>query len=110
MKKIGKLRKLGVKDIVVDPGFGFGKEIEHNFRLLRSLHAFRILECPILAGLSRKSFIYKTLNIKPKDALTGTIALNMVALQEGASILRVHDVKEAMETIKIWQALEKRPG
>ena len=104
--KVGKLRSLGVKDIIIDPGFGFGKEIEHNFRLLKNLHAFKILEIPVLAGISRKSFIYKTLDIKPKEALTGTIALHMTALDQGATILRVHDVKEAVETIKIWQVLQ----
>jgi len=106
IEKIGKLRTLGLKDIIIDPGFGFGKEIDHNFRLLKSLHAFKILDVPILAGISRKSFIYKTLNTSPEEALTGTIALHMIALQQGAKILRVHDVKEAVQTIKIWQALE----
>ncbi len=106
IKKVGQLRALGLKDIIIDPGFGFGKEIEHNFRLIKYLDQFKILECPILVGVSRKSFIYKTLNINSKDALTGTIALNMVALQNGAKILRVHDVKEAKETIKIWQTLQ----
>jgi dihydropteroate synthase len=103
--KIEILKKLGINDIIIDPGFGFGKEIDDNFRLLKSLTAFNILGYPILAGVSRKSFIYKTLNISAKEALTGTIALNMVALEQGAKILRVHDVKEAQETIKIWQSL-----
>lgn len=106
IEKLGQLRGLGIKDIIIDPGFGFGKEIEHNFRLVKSLHVFKILECPILAGLSRKSFIYKTLKISSKESLTGTIALNLIALQQGAKILRVHDVKEAIETIKIWQSTE----
>ncbi len=106
IERVGKLRLLGVKDIVIDPGFGFGKEIEHNFRLIRHLHVFRMMELPILAGISRKSFIYKTLNSSAKGALTGTIALHMVALDEGAKILRVHDVKAAVETIKIWESLQ----
>lgn len=106
IEKIGQLRGLGVKDLVIDPGFGFGKEISHNFQLLKKMHAFKILEVPILAGISRKSFIYNTLNISPEEALTGTTALHMIALEQGAKILRVHDVKEAVQTIKIWQALE----
>ena len=106
IERVGKLRLLGVKDIVIDPGFGFGKEIEHNFRLIRHLHVFRMMELPILAGISRKSFIYKTLNSSAEGALTGTIALHMVALDEGAKILRVHDVKAAVETIKIWESLQ----
>lgn len=106
IRKIGELRALGLKDIIIDPGFGFGKEIHHNFRLLKYLDAFQILDCLILAGLSRKSFIYKTLNTSAKNALNGTIATQIIALQQGAKILRVHDVKEAKETIKIWQAVE----
>lgn len=107
IEKLGELRALKIKDVIIDPGFGFGKEIQHNFRLLKRMRAFQILECPILAGISRKSFIYKTLNISAKDALTGTIALHMTALDQGAKILRVHDVKEASETIKIWKALNE---
>ena len=95
----------GITDIIVDPGFGFGKTVEHNFALLRSLHTFRVLGKPILAGISRKSMICRTLDVKPEDALNGTTALHMVALQQGANILRVHDVKEAMEVVKLWQAL-----
>ena len=102
IEKLGILRGLGVKDIIVDVGFGFGKTIEHNFTLLKKMHVFKILEVPILAGLSRKSLIWKTLNIKPEEALNGTTALNMIALQQGAKILRVHDVKEAVETIKLF--------
>jgi dihydropteroate synthase len=105
IEKIGQLRNLGVKDIIIDLGFGFGKEIDDNFRLLKSMHAFKILEFPILAGISRKSFIYKTLNTDVEGALAGTIALNMFALDQGAKILRVHDVKEAVDTIKIWESL-----
>lgn len=107
--RIGKLRSLGVKDIVVDPGFGFGKSLAHNFQLLNELHAFRILDLPILAGISRKSIICKSLGVTPADALNGTTALHMVALQQGAKILRVHDVKEAVETITLFQSLQQ-PG
>lgn len=103
--KLELLTNLGVKDIIIDPGFGFAKNISQNFQLLKELSSFRILEYPLLAGLSRKSLIYKTLKIPVEEALPGTIALNMVALQQGASFLRVHDVKEAVETIKIFKAL-----
>ena len=104
--KVGKLRALGVKDIVLDVGFGFGKTIAHNYQLLQQLKVFQILGLPILAGLSRKSMIYKVLQTTPEHALHGTIALNMVALQQGAKILRVHDVKAAKETIALWQQLQ----
>lgn len=100
-----KLRQHGVKDILIDPGFGFGKSMEHNFELLRSLHVLQILDLPILVGISRKSMIYKSLNTSPKEALNGTSALHLAALQQGAKILRVHDVKEAVEVIKLWQML-----
>lgn len=103
--EIGKLRALGVKDIVLDPGFGFGKAVEHNYQLLKQMHVFGITELPLLAGLSRKSMINKVLKTKPAQALNGTTALNMVALQQGAKILRVHDVRPAVETVKLWQQL-----
>lgn len=106
VEKVGALRALGVKDIVIDPGFGFGKLIEHNYTLLRSLHVFKVLGLPILAGLSRKSMIYKLLEIEATEALIGTAALHMVALQQGSRILRVHDVREANEVIKLWSQLE----
>jgi len=102
---IGRLRALGVKDILLDPGFGFGKTAAHNFRLLNNLHVFQITGCPLLAGISRKSMIWKTLKITPEAALNGTTALHVVALQQGARILRVHDVRPAVETIRLWQAL-----
>src|SRR5207344_892738 len=89
----------GVHDIIIDPGFGFGKTVEHNFELLNHLGAFRILGLPILAGLSRKSMICKVLHINPDKALNGTTALNAIALMKGAKLLRVHDVKEAREVI-----------
>jgi dihydropteroate synthase len=101
--KIGQLRSLGVKDIVVDVGFGFGKTLEQNYELLRKFHVFKVLECPLLVGVSRKSMIYKALDIKAENALNGTTAANMLALMNGAKILRVHDVKEAVETIKIFK-------
>lgn len=102
----GKLRQAGVTDIILDPGFGFGKTVAHNYQLLRNMHVFKILDYPILAGLSRKSLISKVLGISPAGALNGTTALNMVALQQGAKILRVHDVRPAVETIKLWAQLE----
>ncbi len=106
--EIAKLRSLGVKDVVVDPGFGFGKTVEHNYALLRNLHVFNILEVPILAGISRKSMICKVLGVRPAEALNGTTALHIVALQQGAKILRAHDVREAMEVIRLWEQLEKQ--
>lgn len=95
----------GITDVIIDPGFGFGKTVEHNFALLSSLHTFRILGKPVLAGLSRKSMICKALKVNPENALNGTTALNMVALLQGASILRVHDVKEAVEVVKLFEHL-----
>lgn len=100
-----KLQSKKVNDIIIDPGFGFGKTIDHNYQLLAGLESFKIFEFPLLAGISRKSMIYKFLETTPDDALTGTIALNLVALQKGASILRVHDVKEAKHTIDIYKKL-----
>jgi dihydropteroate synthase len=100
-QKIVKLQALGVKDIIIDPGFGFAKTIEQNFELLSRLDEFHELNKTILVGLSRKSTIYKTLNTDPENALNGTTVLNTIALQQGASILRVHDVKEALECIKL---------
>lgn len=105
--KVGQLAEAELHDVIVDPGFGFAKTSEHNFDLLQNLHAFRILEKPIMAGLSRKSTIQKTLNVSADKALNGTTALNMVALQQGAHILRVHDVKEAVECIKLYKELKK---
>ncbi|NVK82951.1 MAG: dihydropteroate synthase [Cytophagia bacterium] len=104
-EKCNQLKSLGVADIIIDPGFGFAKSIAQNYELLQNLGYFIRLGFPLLAGLSRKSMIYKTLNIEAAEALNGTTALNMVALQQGASILRVHDVKEANETIKLFKAL-----
>lgn len=104
--KIEKLKNLNVKDIIIDPGFGFGKTNEHNFKILKDLKMFeRVLKLPILTGLSRKSMIWKTLNSSPNEALNGTTALNMLALNNGAKILRVHDVKEAKECIQLFNQL-----
>lgn len=100
--KIQRLTQLGVYDVIIDPGFGFAKNIEQNFYLLRQMHAFEIFDKPILAGLSRKSMIYKSLESDAKNALNGTTALNMLALTNGANLLRVHDVKEAKEVIKLF--------
>jgi len=99
--RIFKLQSAGVNDIIIDPGFGFGKSIEHNFELLRRLEDFAIAGLPLMVGLSRKSLIWKTLNIKPEEALAGTVALNALALIKGADIIRVHDVKEAVQTVKL---------
>ena len=103
IEKVGILRGKGMKDIILDVGFGFAKNSEQNFTLLNKLSVFKILECPILAGLSRKGMIWKTLGISPKESLVGTTAAHIFALQGGAKILRVHDVKAAVETIKIFQ-------
>jgi dihydropteroate synthase len=105
--KIAQCRKAGIKDVIIDPGFGFAKTIKHNFELLRNLSAFRMLDCPVLAGLSRKSTIYKTLGTDAAGALNGTTVLNTIALLNGANILRVHDVKEAVETIQLVEAAKK---
>jgi dihydropteroate synthase len=96
----------GIADIIIDPGFGFGKTVQHNYQLLNALHAFRMLGKPVLAGLSRKSMVCKPLHVNPEHALNGTTALHMVALQQGASILRAHDVKEAMEVIKLYEQFD----
>jgi dihydropteroate synthase len=100
-QKIADLKKAGVNDIILDPGFGFAKNIDQNYDLLNNLEAFHLFEKPILAGLSRKSMIYKKLGITPEESLPGTIALNAIALEKGAKILRVHDVKEAVELIDL---------
>ena len=102
-KKVQKLRSLGINDIILDPGYGFGKTIEHNYELLRRLHDFDFLELPILVGISRKSMIFKLLNVTPERSLNGTTVLNTLALSNGASIIRVHDVKEARECVRLVQ-------
>lgn len=103
IQKTAECKQAGINDIIIDPGFGFSKTIAHNFTLLKTLSIFKMLEKPILAGLSRKSIIYKTLNATPENALNGTTVLNTLALQNGANILRVHDVKEAKEAIKLCE-------
>ena len=103
-EKINTLRKKGVNDIIIDPGFGFGKTMEHNYEILGKLNHFQLLNVPILAGLSRKSMIYKLLNVSSQESLSGTIAANMIALQNGATILRVHDVKEAVECVRVFES------
>ena len=107
--KIESCSKAGIKDLIIDPGFGFGKTIEHNFQLLKELSALTILNKPILVGLSRKSIIYKTLNVAAIEALNGTTVLNTIALLNGARILRVHDVKEATEAVRLFNAYKKAP-
>ncbi len=101
-EKIQKAKLSGICDVIIDPGFGFGKTLEHNYLILSRLDDFKIFELPILVGLSRKSMIYKALDATPKEALNGTTVLNTIALMNGANILRVHDVKEAMETVKLF--------
>ena len=105
-EKIAKARTFGINDIIADPGFGFSKTTEQNFELLNELELFSTLEIPLLVGVSRKSMIYKTLDISATEALNGSTALHSVALQKGASILRVHDAKEAAETINLLQNLK----
>lgn len=104
-RKVQQLRDLGVKDIILDPGFGFGKTMEHNYELLSHLEEFRIFELPLLVGVSRKSMIYRLLDITPQEALNGTTVLDTICLLKGADILRVHDVKEAVETVRIVQVM-----
>lgn len=101
-EKVQKMRDLGAKDIIIDPGFGFGKTVEHNYMLMDKLEEFRIFDLPILVGISRKSMIYRLLGNTPEDALNGTTVLNTISLMKGANILRVHDVKEACEAVKIY--------
>ncbi|XVJ65410.1 MAG: dihydropteroate synthase [Lacibacter sp.] len=108
IKKTEQCRAAGIKDVLIDPGFGFGKTIAHNFQLLRELEVFQLLKYPVLTGLSRKSTIYKTLGTTADDALNGTTVLNTIALQKGASVLRVHDVKEAKEAIHLVTSVYKK--
>ena len=107
--KVAECKKAGIVDIIIDPGFGFGKTITHNFSLLKKLSVLNMLGNPILAGLSRKSTVYKTLHTTADNALNGTTVLNTIALQNGASILRVHDVKEAKEAVTLYTAYKKAP-
>lgn len=106
-ERVQMMRDLGQKDIIIDPGFGFGKTLEHNYQLMNNLEQLKVLELPILVGVSRKSMIYNLLATSPEQALNGTSVLNTIALLKGASILRVHDVRECMECIKIVDAMKK---
>ena len=106
-EKIEKARKLKINDIILDPGFGFSKTLSQNFKILKHLDLFNVFEVPVLVGLSRKSMIYKTLETDAEGALNGTTALHMYALKQGASILRVHDVKEAMECIRLFNEIKE---
>ena len=106
-RKVQILRLLGVKDVVIDPGFGFAKSLEQNYTLLKNLSLFQQIDAPLLVGVSRKSMIYKLLKTDAENSLNGTTAIHMAALQQGASILRVHDVKEAREVITIYEQLRK---
>lgn len=106
-RKVQQLRDLGVKDIVLDPGFGFGKTLEHNYRLMAHLEELCLFELPLLVGVSRKSMIYKLLNTDSQSALNGTTVLNTLALMKGADILRVHDVRQAVEAVKIVEAMKE---
>ncbi|MEO1012050.1 MAG: dihydropteroate synthase [Bacteroidota bacterium] len=108
-QRIAEARSLGIHDIIVDPGFGFSKTLEQNYTLLRELSLFQNLGTPILVGLSRKSMIHKLLGVTAEQALNGSTALHMMALQKGASFLRVHDVKEAMECVQLYNQLAKCP-
>lgn len=107
IKKVDDCKKAGIYDVILDPGFGFGKTTTHNFELLKNLSLFNMLEVPILVGLSRKSMIYKTLKLPVEEALNGTTVLHTLALQSKINILRVHDVKEALETITLWDLYTK---
>ncbi len=110
VEKLAKLRLLGVHDVILDPGYGFGKTIDQNYQILKNQHVFKLFDLPILTGVSRKSMIWKMLEINPEEALNGSTALHMLALQQGASILRVHDVKAAKECVKLWEFYESMPG
>ena len=105
-EKVQRLRDLGVKDIILDPGFGFGKTIEHNYQLMNHLEEFNVFQLPLLVGISRKSMIYKLLGTTPEEALNGTTVLNTIALQKGAHLLRVHDVKAAVETVTLTEKMK----
>ena len=107
VKKIDILKSNGLKDIIIDPGFGFGKTVDHNYSILSNLNSFKILNLPILVGISHKSMIYKKLKISKLNTINGTTALNMYSLSKGAKILRVHDVKQAMECIILSEAINE---
>ena len=104
-KVVDMLRTMGQKDIIIDPGFGFGKTVEQNYEVMNGLERLQMLKLPVLVALSRKSMIYRLLGTSQEEALTGTIALNTIALMKGADILRVHDVREAVECVKIVNSI-----
>jgi dihydropteroate synthase len=104
-EKVSQARSLGINDIIIDPGFGFAKTLEQNFEVMQKLELFQMLDLPLLIGISRKSMIYKTLETTAENSLNGTTFLNAIALQKGAKILRVHDVKEAVECVKLYSKL-----
>ena len=106
-EKVQKLRDLGVKDIIIDPGFGFAKTIEHNYELLNHMEEFQIFDLPILVGVSRKSMIYNLLGTTPQEALNGTTVIDTIALMKGANILRVHDVRQAVENVRIFEKMQE---
>ena len=106
-RDVAQLHALGVADVILDPGFGFGKTLEQNYEVLAQMDELRALDLPVLVGVSRKSMIYRALGITPDEALNGTTALNMLALRQGAAILRVHDVREAVECCRLWKMLEQ---
>ncbi|ELY2009278.1 dihydropteroate synthase [Flavobacterium psychrophilum] len=106
-EKVAKARSFGINDLIIDPGFGFAKTLEQNFELLNKLELFEMLELPILVGVSRKSMIYKTLETTPENALNGTSVLNTISLTKRGNILRVHDVKEAVECVKLYAMLDR---
>lgn len=105
-QRLKKVREAGINDIILDPGFGFGKKLEHNFMILKNLHIFNDFAMPVMVGLSRKSMIHKALGILPEEALNGTTALHMAALMSGAHLLRAHDIKEAVQTIKLYELIK----
>ena len=105
-ERVNQLHRLGASDVILDPGFGFAKTLDHNFELMNNLDAFDVFRLPILAGISRKSMIYKLLGSEPSESLNGTTVLNTMALLGGADILRVHDVREAVEAVKIVEKLK----
>jgi len=107
-EKVAQARSLGINDLIIDPGFGFAKTLEQNFEILDNLELFQIVALPLLVGISRKSMIYKTLNTTAEFALNGTTVLNTIALQKGSNILRVHDVKEAIECVKLHRSLNPK--
>lgn len=107
-EKVARARSFGINDLILDPGFGFAKTLEQNFEVLNKLELFKMLELPILAGISRKSMIYKTLETDAKNSLNGTTSLNTISLMKGTKILRVHDVKEAVECVKLYNLLKSK--